>query len=155
MVRAAFAYIEAFSFVFRQLLLAMILIDPKRGTDEVISEEDLQKIAMLLERIAVPANNGAINIQQQKTPLLNHLAFTLKEYEERFAIQEHFLGDNGWSQFQKSVKIRHRITHPKLQEDIEISVADLEIVSGAVIWFIHVSTKISNGMPTYQKRASE
>jgi len=44
-------------------------------------------------------------------------------------------GSEGWQSFRKAVKIRDRITHPKLEQEFDISDEDMKIVHIAADWF--------------------
>jgi len=56
-----------------------------------------------------------------------------------------FFSDSGWSEFQKAVNVRHRLTHPKKNTDMNISDAELTSLHEAVRWYYNANiTAIGN-----------
>src|SRR5437667_119561 len=91
LVRCHFSYVEALSFVLRQVLIMKILDEEGQDNKAYLDRADIHRLTLLLEETPSPARNGTLDLQQQKVPLLNHFAFTLKQCKEEFGIVEDFL----------------------------------------------------------------
>lgn len=150
-IRCYFSYVEANAFILRQMLVFIILNDDDEHKVSSLTFDDIYVLSLLLEETPQPAHNGALNFQQQKIPLLNHLAFTIKQCKEEFSMTENFLADNGWNEFQKSVKVRHRLTHPKSLDDISVSEDDLTAIVKAVNWFQNITFSIFKAAEKFSK----
>jgi hypothetical protein len=79
--------------------------------------------------------NGKIERQEQRFPFLNYTAFVLRSLCEESYVDPKFFSDNGWNEFQKAVQIRHRLTHPKADADLDISDTELATVHEAMRWY--------------------
>ncbi len=79
--------------------------------------------------------NGRIEGQEQRFPFLNYTAFVLRSLCEESYVEPNFFSDNGWSEFQKAVQIRHRLTHPKIDTDLDISDQEVKTMRAALAWF--------------------
>jgi len=54
---------------------------------------------------------------------------------------EEIFKEEGWSHFKNSVKLRDRITHPKVTADVEISDHDLSECDMAYSWLTNLVTQ--------------
>ncbi len=129
-VRANFAYFEAHLFLMRQILLGLVVDTVARtGTFE------FSKLAMLHEDTYTPELTGKLKSKPNYTPFLNNCAFTLRIWAETFNVDpKPFFSDNGWREMHNSVKVRHRITHPKSAKEIKIQTSEIESVKKAYRW---------------------
>jgi hypothetical protein len=78
--------------------------------------------------------NGKLEQQEQRFPFVNYTAFVLRSLCEESYVEPSFFSDNGWNEFQKAVKIRYRLTHPKRNADLDISDEELQTVREAMRW---------------------
>lgn len=79
--------------------------------------------------------NGVLEQQEQRNPFLNYTAFVLRSLCEESHVEASFFSDNGWNEFQKAVQVRHKLTHPKKNVDMDISDAELSTVQEAMRWY--------------------
>ena len=139
-VRTAFARIEATSCVLRRFARLSLLIQACKSL-----KLDLTTLELLTDAEAVLSNTGKTTLQRRRQPMVHHLAFTLRalaEVAEEDA--DKFFHDNGWSEFQKAVRIRHRLTHPKTSADLHVTDADLRSFRKAGEWFFDIANELSD-----------
>ncbi len=99
---------------------------------------DFHELYPLMDESAEVQSNGRTRLVPQRIPLLNHIAFAIRVHAKHKRLDpRHFLGQNGWSQLQKAVRVRHRLTHPKAVHELEVTDQDLEVVRDGVEWFRH------------------
>jgi hypothetical protein len=79
--------------------------------------------------------NGKIVPQEQRFPFLNYTAFVLRSLCEESYVKANFFSDNGWNEFQKAVQIRHRLTHPKMGADLDVSDTEIQSIKEAMHWY--------------------
>jgi hypothetical protein len=79
--------------------------------------------------------NGKLEQQEHRFPFVNYTAFVLRSLCEESYVEPSFFSDNGWNEFQKAVQVRHRLTHPKKDADLDISDKELETVREAMRWY--------------------
>ena len=79
---------------------------------------------------------GILKLQYPKIPFKNRILFflnmCLKCTGNTFNPRE----VEGWSEFQKAIQIRNRITHPKETSDLAVSEADFRTVIKGFQWFV-------------------
>ena len=96
---------------------------------------DLHEIYPLMDESARITGNGYISLDPNKTSLKSMLAYTIKKYAELVELDEELLSDHRWESYRKSINIRHRITHPKFHEDIEITDEELIFIYEGLEWW--------------------
>jgi hypothetical protein len=74
--------------------------------------------------------------QRMQISLASNIRFAFQTYS-RAHMSDYDLnvGDNRWSEFKQSVKIRDRLMHPKQASDLEISLAEMDTLQNAYDWF--------------------
>jgi hypothetical protein len=128
LVRATFAYFEGLVYSVKD-----------RMVDSALAGESLRFTAgvlvNLMDEVPRPNRQGKLELEANRVPFLNSCAFLLRVLAESRGIDSGpFFSDNGWNQMQASLSMRHRITHPKQVEDLEISDSELENIRGAYRW---------------------
>lgn len=99
------------------------------------SEEiDVHKLYPLMDQQATINDRGKINKRPNQISLKLLTKYTIRLTVEILHIEENIF-NSGWDDFLTSLDIRHRITHPKYDEDISISNNELvKIESGKKWW---------------------
>ncbi|MDB4990491.1 MAG: hypothetical protein JWN04_5669 [Myxococcaceae bacterium] len=124
-VRAVFAEIEATLDMYAQFLLLI------HGEDVPPAERML-----LEEKEAAIDADGSVKIRRLKCGLNSRLRFIFKMVDNYNGWDpEPKFTDNRWEDLQASIKIRDRLTHPKLAQQLEVSDDELAAVSRAQSWF--------------------
>ena len=134
-IRATFAFIEGALSIMRQHVLEEV--EAKRF------EPTHAELALLREETYDLKDNGDVRTRDLFLPALPSLRFTFDIFAHAHAITA--IPDysaQGWQAFQHSLKIRHRITHPKATSDIDVSDPELDAVEQAHIWFLESTTSV-------------
>ncbi len=128
-VRAVFAFFEGYLYAFKQISLRLS-VDPegiKLSPEEIIALKEIDVSVddkgNIKER---PKYNSA------KNSVLFSIASIAKQHEAEFTLNT---GGQGWDFYQKALKVRDRLMHPKSHEDLEISEDELTHVTVAYDWF--------------------
>ena len=99
---------------------------------------DIHELYALMDNTVRLSDNGHIKLDNNRLPFLSLAAFTLKTYAKLINFEKAVLSDHRWESLCKSIKIRNRITHPKLDTDIEISNDELKIIYDGWSWWIEI-----------------
>ena len=125
-VRAAFADLESVLFMMRQLALAR---------PEVHREFSRGELALLHEESYSLDASGEVRVRPGFARLEDALPFTLRMLARgcptAYSLDK---SGRGWQALLSAIRIRHRVTHPKRPEDIEISADQLATVLEAWKW---------------------
>lgn len=81
--------------------------------------------------------NGKIGTQTKFYQLQPRMRFIISAFARLYG-NEHYVVDvstQGWEQFDKALRIRHRITHPKDVESFKITDEEIAVVESAKKWF--------------------
>ncbi len=105
---------------------------------EISGEWRLNEVYPLLDETVSLRSNGKMNYQPNKVPFQSLVAYTLKTYAGKIGYSEDVLADNRYQYFCQSIKIRHKITHPKFHSDIEISNEELQLIDEGREWWKHI-----------------
>jgi hypothetical protein len=160
-VRTLFSLVEAVATILRRHAMYSIELDLQcLGTNVIKTESDketqiqkwidsrlhLSEWALLNTDAFFPDSAGKLQRQEQKFPLSNYVAFSIRSYSKhsRWFDCSKFFSDNGWNEFKKAVGIRNRITHPKSAHDIELSTKDMATIEAASEWFQCVVHELSH-----------
>lgn len=131
-VRTAFAAIEGVIWVYRTHVLSVVrelgMLEP--GEEIVLSElsyavTDKGKVTPQSRHLSTSATFR----------LLSRIASRLSEASESP------FGGSGWVGFQKALKIRHRVTHPKSANDLLIADEDIATSLAAFYWILEITLK--------------
>jgi hypothetical protein len=88
--------------------------------------------------------DGKLEQQRLRRPFLNYTAFILRAFAEESNSEPTFFADSGWNDFQKAVEVRHRLTHPKKNTDMNVSDAELTSLHEAVRWYCNAAATVLN-----------
>lgn len=127
--RTAFSMIDAVNdFLSRRALEAHALV--RNG------QIDITACMFLIPRDYRLRDNGTITSTDAKRPFVSYTAFLIRTLAEAGGVTKHYLGDNGWNQFQAAVRVRHRITHPKAEADMTITDEEIKALVAGVQWYL-------------------
>ena len=96
----------------------------------------------LLDEVSRLTDNGKLKSEPNRIPLLSLVAYTLKTFAKQVNLQKDVLSDNRWEAFCQSIKIRHRITHPKFHSDIEITDEEIKIIDNGLDWWKEIRSEL-------------
>ena len=89
---------------------------------------------------------GQIESSQRKTPFRNYAAFVLRCLGEEVGQSvEHIFSMDGWANLGVAVKVRDRLTHPKVDGSMLVSDGELKLVEESFIWFWNSMIDIFGG----------
>lgn len=125
-VRTVFAAIEGTNYDLRRRAL--------NYTHRQYSQEE---IALLREESYTLNSKGEPSAKKLFLPLQDTLRFTFRVYFRKSPSFEKLdFSGPGWTSFLESIKIRHRLTHPKSDASLDVSDSELAAVKSAYVWFI-------------------
>jgi hypothetical protein len=131
LVRAEITSLEVLLDFFRMDTAEVILARARAGASLNVHE-----LTPLMDEAAQIGSDGRPNLLPQRIPLKNILAFVVRTHAEHKGLgSTSFLSDNGWAELRKAIRVRHRLTHPKSPDDLDVSVEDLKAVRTGVSWF--------------------
>lgn len=106
---------------------------------------EIHKLSPLLDETPRLSSTGRIDLEPSRQPFLPLFAYTIRMYAEIVGVNEDFFGSNGWMQFKRAVKLRHRLTHPKRGESFEVTDADIRCLEESREWLRCVSRSLREG----------
>ena len=126
--RAVFAAVEGSVHGLKQVVLAGIESQRHRYTDA--------EIAMLREEAYSLDDRGVAGARGRFLPLDANIrfAFDMIIREANLPLGIDWAGD-GWHALKRSLEVRHRVTHPKLGTDVEVSPEEVSDLSKVYEWF--------------------
>ena len=131
LVRATFAYIEGYLFTLNSILGPALSI--KADSDPVARA----KLLLLFDEIPRVDNTGKITLEEHRMPFVKYCAFLVRAMAECWKVDPTpFFGDNGWCELQKGLQVRHRITHPKVPQELNITQAEMDSMDKGCRWLI-------------------
>jgi len=138
--RAAFAFIEGQVHWLRGIAMHLVAGQGIRaGTIE------LSLISALIDETPRVERNGKLKMEQSRTPFTNTVALVFRTLAEKLGLDAaEFFSDGYWGQLQSALDVRHRITHPKTAEDMEISDENMDHIRAGLAWFMNSTAKIAN-----------
>lgn len=150
LVRAAFAFNEGYVYWLKGKVTQWLL-----GKSCVTGNIEIAKILLLSDDSYRPNRQGRIESEPNRIPFLNFCAFVLRTAAECWDFDPTLLfSDNGWKEMQVALEVRHRITHPKKPEDLDISDAELYSISEAHRWLFNCLAGILNSIPRDSEEAA-
>jgi hypothetical protein len=129
-VRSFFSMLEGITYRTRQILLERY----KEKNIDLTPEQ----IIVLSEISVELKDDGSIKKRQKFYDLRSMVLFTYKIYcglYKKLNIYKKYLSDSKYNDFNESIKMRNRITHPKSGMDVFITVEDIQKVISAGEWF--------------------
>lgn len=130
-VRACWSMIEGEVFCVKQLTLRACEL----GNKSLSAEEHvfLSEVRVLVDE------NGGAELKHVYNDTLPNLKRALKLAASKFELDWNpNFGTQGWEKLTRSLELRHRVTHPKISEELIISDSELEIHKDAFAWFLEV-----------------
>ncbi len=112
-VRAMFAWVEAISYLMRQIVCRELYKQP-------LTRESLPKLLAASETSYYVDEKGDVVETNLRTRTANNLLFSLKAFSQILELSLTIdKGGKNWQAYSEALRIRDRITHPKRLEDIE------------------------------------
>ncbi len=105
-------------------------------------EQKFHEILPILDEQVSLSGNGMLKMEPNRFPFIPLVAHCFKKYAELIEYNGDILGDHKWDDFKKSVKIRHRITHPKYENEVRISDEDLTVIKNGELWWIETRLQL-------------
>jgi hypothetical protein len=95
---------------------------------------------LLREETYVLSGKGDALVQRRFLKVEDNLRFAWNMYFRGLPIEPELdFGNSGWTAFKNCLGIRHRVTHPKSPEDMEISDTEFKELQEAYMW-VHATT---------------
>lgn len=128
-IRCTFSYFEGTIWLFKQIILEA---KPPKGIRTISTGE-----FVLLNEVSHQLNeNGEISTSPLRLKLKDNFRFTFKTINKVFKRQIDIgVGKPQWNDFLEAIKIRNRITHPKKNQDLEISDPEIKLCENTMSWF--------------------
>ena len=101
-------------------------------------------------------DKGELQSERSNTPLRNRALFVLNMCARATGTEQSPRDEEGWGEFLEATRIRNRITHPKNQQDLEVSEREYDVVVRGLQWFVRchcVITERLAGEFTERRRA--
>ena len=135
LVRTFFTLVEGDTFYRKQLALMVheTTLSLEASTTPVFSAEEL---LLLKDRAPELTTKGEVRISQKFLRLSDNLRFSFATAAKAFGSDYQLdVSRDGWQAFLKALETRHRLTHPKTIDDLDVTEADLVNLSTAVKWY--------------------
>ena len=127
LIRTLFAAIDGSVWVYRTEVSEIA-----RTCEILTPDEELA----LSEKFVSVTDQGKITAQQRYVSIMAMIRLTARLATRiNRAFQPDF-GADGWEKFRRAIKIRNRVTHPKVSSDLLISPEDLSECLGAFYWLL-------------------
>jgi hypothetical protein len=150
-VRAAFAFNEGYLYWLKGNVVQWLL-----GKGSRTGNIEATKLLLLSDDVYRPNRQGKIQSEPNRIPFLNYCAFVLRTAAECWALNPtQLFSDNGWSEMQVALQVRHRITHPKTPGDLDVTAAELGTVREAHRWLFNCLVHVVNSIPGLSGGAEE
>ncbi|MGQ3058740.1 MAG: hypothetical protein ACT6T0_16255, partial [Nevskia sp.] len=126
LVRTTFAGIEGL------LWFVKVRVIAGKVTKDIVSAQELDA---LNERGHVVTNNGELREVQKFLPIVTSIKLVVRLLQrlEPTSFKADF-SSQGWRDLCEAIKIRNRVVHPKCQEDLSITDADIHICLSGFNW---------------------
>jgi hypothetical protein len=128
-VRSDFAYYEGTIWLVKQACL-------KASSSTGVRKFEVAEYAILREECYKLKNNGKYETGKILLRLPENLRFTIDLFNKRFDAEIDLgVGSAMWEKFLDTLKIRHRITHPKSLNDYKITDDEFALCREVTGWF--------------------
>lgn len=132
LVRTFFAEVEAMNSAFAASLLEF-------DTQGIVSLSVSERV--ILEEKSYALSGGKIKERQSFNPFLENFRFRYSRFLEAYGVELTLaVEDHRWGSFQKALKVRDSITHPKTVLDFRVSRDTVKQVGDAISWFSDQAT---------------
>ena len=139
LVRAAWAHIEGTVFAVKQLVL--------RACDLGSVELTASDREFLSELLIVVDSVGNAKLESKWCDTLTNVKKTFKLAAACFVLDwRPNFGTQGWQQIIELLEVRHRVTHPKSVEQLELTDEEVEVYRNAFAWFVQVFNEFQSSM---------
>lgn len=151
LVRAAFAFNEGFVYWLKEQVAQWV---QNKGWRE--NKFEFARLLLLSDETYRPNRQGKIESEPNRIPFVNYCAFVIRTAAECWEFDaEPLFSDNGWKEMHASLKVRHRITHPKKPEDLKITNSEMLSMSEGHRWLFNCLVKILNSIPQDADEATD
>jgi hypothetical protein len=143
LVRATFAHMEAFLYQLRGTIRTVLVVSGQSDS------ETRAILAILFDEVPRVDHDGTIQLDEARIPFAKYCTFIIKTLAECYKVESaQFFGNTGWRDFRKGLDVRHRITHPKLAENLTITQEEIDLIDKGCSWLIStVKTIMSTPAP--------
>src|SRR5262245_42052915 len=136
-VRSTFAFIEGVTFALKQVVLEWLRDNWGMSPWRFLKPEEMGRLVLLAEKDYRLNDKGGIEIRSARLDLPGNLLFTFNTFFDVINKKKSPIDTSGpgWSEFKEAIKIRNRLTHPKVQADVSISPEEVLLVHRVFQWF--------------------
>jgi hypothetical protein len=137
-IRSIFAYMEGTIWIFKQLIVQTVF--QSKAVTNPLRLLSIAELGLLSDVSYDLKDNGEPYEQQKFLPISKNLRFTVG-IMNRFTHSSIDLQTNSktWDRFNKTIKIRNRITHPKNTGEIDITDEEIKHAIEVCNWFNGIS----------------
>lgn len=126
LVRTLIAAVEGLTWIYREHVTGIA------ETMEALTDQERQVLA---EAAYFVSEDGKISMQRRSISVTAMIRFITRIAARAAPGNEPDFGDEGWANLKQTFEIRNRITHPKVEADLEISSDDVSRALSAFFWF--------------------
>jgi hypothetical protein len=140
-VRAVFAFIEGIAY--------MMKIQALKKCPECFNNAE---IAILSEEVYALNNKNEAVSKTLKLNTTQNIIFSFKSLAKSENIEDKFdTSNNGWRLLNEALKIRHRLTHPKSVEALNVTIEEMRVMGEALGFYY---TSIRNVLSQIEEKGS-
>ena len=93
-------------------------------------------MSLLMDSAPRINERGKITLRRQEHTIIDLCKFVFKSFVELYGEPLNVFEGTGWDDFRKLIKVRNRITHPKVDEDTSISSNDINTAKSVLTWYL-------------------
>ena len=128
-IRSIFASLEGIVWLLKQVCLKAPNVSGPRRFDPA-------EFALLQDQTYDLKNNGEPSTQTKFLRLPDNVRFTFRVFNRLFQANVDLgVGGNSWTAFLRALDVRHRITHPKKVDELDISDTEIKLCREVSSWF--------------------
>jgi hypothetical protein len=144
-IRVAFSVLEAEACIIRDKALQGLLARfEKTKSLNITAAHFLEDYSYRL------TSTGQLERQEHSDlPFAAHFAFSVRTLADVAEVPQNYIQGPGWDSFQRAVKVRNRITHPKTENDLRLSEDDIERVHEGIAWAFNTLVDIFSKSPVF------
>jgi hypothetical protein len=137
-IRSTFAYMEGTIWLFKQLIVQTVF--QSKAVTNPLRLLSIAELGLLSDVSYDLKDNGESYEQQKFLPISKNLRFTVS-IMNRFTHGSIDLQTDSktWGHFNKTIKVRNRITHPKNAGEIDITNEEIQHATEVCNWFNDIS----------------
>jgi len=127
-IRSVFAAVEGIVWLLKRVCLKL--------AGAAKAKLDLGEYSLLQDQTYELKQNGELNVQTKFLRLPDNLRFTFRVFNRSFAANVDLgVGAASWDHFLEALAIRHRITHPKEVDQLDVTDAEIARCKEVCSWF--------------------